>query len=137
MHPAKVLYRRTCISPTAIGNYGYNATLNMPSATETSSEFWSLWRKVVSEMEAKGIRPGPESFKGWNDGDAAFVRAIWYLLRSRRTETVVETGVAHGVTSCFILEALERNGPAIGGALTVHRWNGSGSSKSALRSMTD
>ena len=58
--------------------------LSMPSATETSSEFWSLWRNVVSEMEAKGIRLGPESFKGWNDGDAAFVRAIWYLLRSRQ-----------------------------------------------------
>ena len=84
--------------------------LGMPSATETSSEFWSLWRNVVSEMEAKGIRPGPESFKGWNDGDAAFVRAIWYLLRSRQVQTVVETGVAHGVTSRFILEALERNG---------------------------
>ena len=84
--------------------------LSVPSAIETSSEFWSLWRNVVDEMEAKGIRPGPESFKGWNDGDAAFVRAIWYLVRNLRAQTVVETGVAHGVTSRFILQALERNG---------------------------
>src|SRR5271166_5411228 len=31
------------------------------------SEFWDLWRQVMAELEAKGIRPGPESFQWWND----------------------------------------------------------------------
>jgi Methyltransferase domain len=65
---------------------------------------------VVTELEAKGIRPGPESFDSWNDGDAGLVRAIWCLAHHLRSKNVVETGVAHGITSRFILEALERNG---------------------------
>lgn len=75
-----------------------------------TSEFWDLWQVVIGELKAKGIRVGPNSFKGWNDGDAAFVRAIWCLTRHLRPKTVVETGVAHGVSSRFILEALKRNG---------------------------
>jgi len=38
------------------------------------------------------------------------VRAIWCLTRHLRPKTVVETGVAHGVTSRCILEALTRSG---------------------------
>jgi len=75
-----------------------------------TAEFWALWPQVIEEMESMGIRVGPESFKGWNDGDAGFVRAVWCLTRHLRPQNVVETGVAHGVTSRFILEALERNG---------------------------
>lgn len=72
-----------------------------------TSEFWDLWAEVINELEAKGIRPGPESFQWWNDGDAGFVRAIWCLTRHLRPKKVVETGVAHGVTSRFILEGLK------------------------------
>jgi hypothetical protein len=87
-----------------------NRLLDLPSPSEMTSEFWALWPKVIDELNAKGVRAGPESFKGWNDGDAAFVRAIWCLSRHLRPINVIETGVAHGVTSRFILEALERNG---------------------------
>jgi hypothetical protein len=87
-----------------------NRLLDLPSPSEMTSEFWALWPKVIDELNAKGVRAGPESFKGWNDGDAAFVRAIWCLSRHLRPINVIETGVAHGVTSQFILEALERNG---------------------------
>jgi len=45
------------------------------------AEFWALWAKVVNELDTKGIRAGPASFKGSNDGDAGFVRAIWCLVR--------------------------------------------------------
>ncbi len=75
-----------------------------------TSEFWDLWPEVIRDLEAKGIRAGPESFQGWNDGDAGLARAIWCLTRHLSPKKVVETGVAHGVTSRFILEALERNG---------------------------
>jgi hypothetical protein len=82
----------------------------VPWPCPATSEFWGLWPQVVGELESKGILAGPESFKGWNDGDAGLVRAIWCLTRHLRPRNVVETGVAHGVTSRFILEALERNG---------------------------
>jgi predicted O-methyltransferase YrrM len=79
-------------------------------ACRSVSEFWDIWHNVIDELEAQGIHAGPGSFRSWNDGDAALTRAIWCLVRHLNPESVVETGVAHGVTSRFILEALERNG---------------------------
>src|ERR1700722_5287922 len=84
--------------------------LGVPWPCPFTAEFHTLWAEVIAELESKGIKPGPESFVAWNDGDAGFVRAIWCLTRHLRPKNVVETGVAHGVTSRFILEALERNG---------------------------
>lgn len=74
------------------------------------AEFRELWEEMMDELRGKGISPGPDSYDGWNDGDAGFVRAVWCLTRHLRPSAVVETGVAHGVTSRLILEALERNG---------------------------
>jgi hypothetical protein len=85
-------------------------SLGLPWPCRESAEFWAVWPDVIKELEAKGIRPGPESFGSWNDGDAGFVRAIWCLIRHMKPKKIVETGVAHGVTSRFILEALRRNG---------------------------
>ena len=75
-----------------------------------TSEFWTLWAGIMDELRSMGIQPGPESYEAWNDGDAGFVRALWCLIRHLKPQNVIETGVAHGVTSRFILEALERNG---------------------------
>jgi hypothetical protein len=83
--------------------------IGVASPPEFASEFWRVWEAFVEEMKAKGVRIGPESFKGWNDGDVALVRAIWCLARRLKPHKVVETGVAHGVTSRIILQALERN----------------------------
>jgi hypothetical protein len=79
----------------------------LPNEPET--EFWPLWRLVIRELEQNGVMAGPESFKGWNDGDAGFVRAIWSIVRRQQPMKIVETGVAHGVTSRFVLEAIKRN----------------------------
>ena len=85
--------------------------LGEPWPCPAASEFWRLWPEVIRELENRGIRAGPQSFVGgWNDGDAGFVRAIWCLSRHLRPRNVIETGVAHGVTSRFILEALYLNG---------------------------
>ncbi len=75
-----------------------------------ADEFRRLWPDVVDSVRARGVDVGPESFQGFNDGDAALMRAIWCLIRHARPKQVVETGVAHGFTSRFILEALARNG---------------------------
>jgi hypothetical protein len=75
-----------------------------------ASEFAVLWPQIMAELENKGIRVGPETLYGWNDGDAGLTRAIWCLSRHLQPRNIVETGVLHGVTSRFILEALERNG---------------------------
>jgi hypothetical protein len=87
-----------------------HSLIDLPRSGELVKEFWALWLAVMGEIQANGIQPGPASFKGWNDGDAGFVRAIWCLVRHLKPNNVVETGVAHGVTSRIVLEALERNG---------------------------
>jgi hypothetical protein len=87
-----------------------HSLIGLRSPGTVTSEFWALWPRVIEELRAKGVQAGPASFKGWNDGDAGFVRAIWCLVRHLKPSNVIETGVAHGVTSRFILEALERNG---------------------------
>lgn len=69
-----------------------------------------LCSSIEATLNAKGIRPGPESYLFWNDGDPAFLQAIWRLIRRLNASRVVETGVAHGVTSRIILEALNGRG---------------------------
>ncbi|MGD0799002.1 MAG: class I SAM-dependent methyltransferase [Acidobacteriaceae bacterium] len=84
--------------------------MGVPSPCGADAEFWALWPRVIAELEEKGICPGPESFLAWNDGDAGLVRAIYCMVRHMRPKKIVETGVGHGVTSRFILEALKLNG---------------------------
>lgn len=108
--------------------------LGLSDAEAMRVEFWILWRKVLNELEAKGIRPGPSSFKGWNDGDAGFVRAIWSLVRCLEPLSVIETGVAHGVTSLRRVsysKRLTRMAKAGSGASTVPRSNANGKKRSA------
>jgi hypothetical protein len=87
-----------------------HAMLGVPTPCTATSEQQLLWPDLLSSLTRRGITPGPLSFASWNDGDPAFVRAIWCLTRHLRATRVVETGVAHGVTSRFILEALRHNG---------------------------
>jgi hypothetical protein len=87
-----------------------HTAIGAPWPCNVAMEFLDLWQKVITDLEAVGIQPGPESYQSWNDGDMGLVRSIWCLTRHLRPRIVVETGVAHGVTSRFILEALESNG---------------------------
>jgi hypothetical protein len=84
--------------------------LGVPWPCAAQAEFYRLWPEAISYLSTKGIDAGPESFAGYNDGDAALTRAIWCLVRHLRPQRIVETGVAHGLTSRFILDGLERNG---------------------------
>ena len=87
-----------------------HALIGATSGCATAGEFAPVWRQIEAIVAAKGIRLGPASFYGWNDGDPALGRTLWRLIRHLRPTTVVETGVAHGITTRVILEALERNG---------------------------
>jgi hypothetical protein len=68
-----------------------------------------IWNDILARMAGQGITAGPMSYLGNNDGDLGLTRAIWRLVRGLNATRVVETGVAHAVTSRFILEALARN----------------------------
>jgi hypothetical protein len=55
------------------------------------------------------LSAGRGRYGGWDDADPGLARAIWCLTTHLRPATVVETGVARGVTSRTILEAMERS----------------------------
>ena len=83
--------------------------IDAPWPCQESEQFGKVWDSTVSGLAAAGLHVGLASYRGWNDGDRAQARAIWCLVAHLRPATVVETGVAHGLTSRVILEGLHRN----------------------------
>ncbi|WP_162467221.1 class I SAM-dependent methyltransferase [Streptomyces cavernae] len=69
-----------------------------------------LWETVIAELEERGLAFGRHTYGQYSDADAALARAVWCTVLHLRPAVVVETGVARGVTSRFVLEALTRNG---------------------------
>lgn len=84
--------------------------LNHPWPCDATREFDALWPEVRRSLESQGLMMGRGTYGGWDDGDRGLARVVWCLTRHLRAAAVVETGVARGVTSRVILEALERNG---------------------------
>jgi len=85
-------------------------SLGVPWPCPATAEFWALWSEVIASLRSKGLEVGVGFFGGFNDGEPELVRAIWCLTRHLQPAKVVETGVARGISSRFILEALDRNG---------------------------
>jgi methyltransferase family protein len=84
--------------------------IGAPWPCAESEGFDQVWDATVSGLVAAGLRVGLASYRGWNDGDRAQAKAIWCLVAHLRPAAVVETGVAHGLTSRVILEGIQRNG---------------------------
>ena len=95
-----------------------HAALGVPSPCPATAPFEELWEKMTADLTAAGLRVGIASYGGWNDGDRAFSEAIWCIVAHTRPERVVETGVAHGLTSRIILEGLESNGAGCGASIS-------------------
>lgn len=72
--------------------------------------FADTWAKVEATMAQHGLRVGRRNYGGDDDADSGLARALWCLVHHLHPKEVVETGVAHGVSSRVILEALERTG---------------------------
>ncbi len=87
-----------------------HSALDLPWPCACDDEIDGIWRATVDDLAARGLMPGRGTFAGWDDGGRSLVGAAYCLVRHTRPERVVETGVAHGVTTRFILEALEANG---------------------------
>jgi predicted O-methyltransferase YrrM len=87
-----------------------HSALGAAAPCTAAAECEPIWPRVQETLSSKGVAPGPASYSGHNDADPAFIHAIWCLVRHLRATKVIETGVAHGVTSRFVLEGLRRNG---------------------------
>lgn len=69
-----------------------------------------LLADVGKLLTEKGLGTGLHTYGWYSDADVDMCTAIWCAVRHARPEAVMETGVAHGVSSRVILEALNRNG---------------------------
>jgi predicted O-methyltransferase YrrM len=87
-----------------------HAALDMPWPCGELEPFRRVWEAALGDLSTAGCRTGLASYGGWNDGDPAQAEALWCIVAHTRPTTVVETGVAHGLSSRVILEGLCRNG---------------------------
>jgi predicted O-methyltransferase YrrM len=71
--------------------------------------FEEVWKAALDDLAARGLQVGRGAFGGWDDADALLCRLAWCLARHLRPKRIVETGVARGLTTRVLLEALERN----------------------------
>jgi hypothetical protein len=84
--------------------------LGVPWPCTVGERFWDLWSQVMQTLRQRGLRLGRGAFAGWGDGEPGLVRAVWCLTHHLQPANVVETGVARGITSRFVLEALAEIG---------------------------
>jgi hypothetical protein len=77
--------------------------VSVPCSEATA--FDALWERLAHSDSMAGARSGTG-----HDADVALARAVWCCVRHLEPARVVETGVARGVTSFFVLEGLERSG---------------------------
>jgi len=83
--------------------------LGAPWPCPEAARLTALMAEVVARLAARGLAFGRHTYGGYSDPDASFGRAAWCAVRHVRPAVVVETGVARGVTSQIVLEALDRN----------------------------
>ena len=69
--------------------------------------------ELVAEIGAllakNGVGYGRHTYGCYSDADSSLRRAAWCTVIHTRPEAVVETGVAHGVTTRIVLEAMRQN----------------------------
>jgi hypothetical protein len=64
---------------------------------------------IGTRLDHQGLGSGRHTYGWYSDADVSLSRAVWCTVLHTRPEVVVETGVAHGVTSRIVLEGLVRN----------------------------
>ena len=77
---------------------------------DEQEEFRHLWTSMLESLAAGGLEIGRGAYGGWDDADPALAATVWCLTRHLRPRVVVETGVARGLTTRVVLEAMQRNG---------------------------
>jgi hypothetical protein len=83
--------------------------LGAPWPCPVATDFAGAWADVTETMSLRGLRVGRRNYGDDDDADSGFARALWCLVHHLGASEVVETGVAHGVSSRIMLEALKRS----------------------------
>jgi hypothetical protein len=69
-----------------------------------------LMRGIAELLSGRGLGSGRGTYGWYSDAEIGLCRAMWCTTLHSSAEVVVETGVAHGVSSRVVLEALRLNG---------------------------
>ena len=84
--------------------------IDAPWPCPQAAAFPAAWDAAVATMAERGLRVGRENYGGDDDADPGLARTLWCLVCHLHPAEVVETGVAHGLSSRIVLAALERAG---------------------------
>jgi Methyltransferase domain len=68
-----------------------------------------LMADIDARLTGGGLATGRRTYGWYSDAEISLCSAVWCAAVHIRPEVVIETGVAHGVTSRVILEALRQN----------------------------
>jgi hypothetical protein len=87
----------------------FHALLGLPWPCDETEKFNKVWSDIDRELATQGLAFGRWSSGEYSDADPALGAVTWCAVRHLRPEKMVETGVARGVTSRIILEAMDLN----------------------------
>lgn len=83
--------------------------LGAPWPCPQAQELDEVMADIGTRLAARGLRTGRSTYGWYSDAETLLCRAVWCVAIHTRPEVVIETGVAHGVTSRVVLEALSQN----------------------------
>ncbi len=112
--PSEVLQKHGSIkySATEVDENWYehlHGLLGAPWPCAETERLDALMTDIGSRLVASGLATGRYTYGWYSDADITLARAVWCTARHVRPDVVIETGVAHGVTSRIILEAMNQN----------------------------
>lgn len=90
-------------------NEHLHGLLGAPWPCPEAKQLQDLLEEVGKLLTEKGFGTGLHTYGWYSDADVDMCSAIWCTVRHTRPEAVLETGVAHGVSSRVILEGLNQN----------------------------
>jgi hypothetical protein len=83
--------------------------LGAPWPCSQSHMLDTLLEGIAARLAASGLASGRHTYGWYSDAELSLCRAIWCTARHTLPDFVIETGVAHGVSSRVVLEALGHN----------------------------
>jgi hypothetical protein len=86
-----------------------HALLGAPWPCPEAEQVHGLLADIGELLRAKGLGTGRHTYGWYSDADIELCSAIWCTARHIRPTVVIETGVAHGISSRIVLEALTQN----------------------------
>lgn len=83
--------------------------LGAPWPCPVAGRLPGLLTDIGAGLARNGIGSGRHTYGWYSDADIELCAAIWCAALHLRPAAVIETGVAHGISSRIVLEALNRN----------------------------